>query len=289
MKRRIIFSLLFYSVLTSIILLHGCSEKEQKNEVTSIELNSTKVELFPEETFQLIAKVKPDIDIEIIWESRDNNIVSVDNRGLITGIKPGNTDIIAKVNNLSAICSVIVKPINIESLSIDKESVRIKVDESIKLNAIITPENASDKTVIWESSDNKIASVDNNGNVHGVSIGETQITASAGAYSDICIVTVEPILAERISLNCSEKTIALGDTFKIIANIFPENTTDKSIEWNSSDNQIATVDKSGNVTPINLGEVTISAKCGNAKADCKVTIVEALVNGNHEGTEIEEW
>lgn len=166
-------------------------------------------------------------------------------------------------------------PILAESVTLDKTEATLNDGETLELKATVAPENVTDKTVTWKSSDESVATVDANGKVTAVDAGTATITATSGdgaAFAE-CAITVNK-LAESIELNKTESTIYKGKTDIIIATVIPENTTDKTVTWKSSDESVATVDENGIVTAVGRGEATITATSGdgNASADCKVTV-----------------
>lgn len=169
--------------------------------------------------------------------------------------------------------------IMLQSLSVSPDTVGIAVGETAQLTVTATPENAEDFTLEWTSSDPAIATVDSEGLVTGVSEGEVTVTVSSGDIKDVCKVTVnsneEPspdIPAESISLDTTELRLAIGDTQQLVATVLPENATDKTVEWTSSDTEIATVSEDGLVTAIAEGNATITAACSGFDATCNVTV-----------------
>ena len=108
----------------------------------------------------------------------------------------------------AATCKVTVKPVPVSGIVLEKTSVELLEGESITLNAIVSPDNATDKTVIWSSSDATIATVDNNGVVKAIKVGVVTITAMAGEETATCDITVKPIPAEDIVVNVPEGDIA---------------------------------------------------------------------------------
>ena len=132
------------------------------------------------------------------WTSSDETIATVGRSGVVTGTKEGSVTITVTADkNLSAIASVTVLPkgpeeILVESISLDHPSLSIKVGDSITLNQTVSPNNATNKEVLWSSSDETIASV-NNGNVTAVKKGTAVITAKSvdgSEKSAECNVTV---------------------------------------------------------------------------------------------------
>lgn len=136
------------------------------------------------------------------------------------------------------------------------------------LNVEFVPENATNKTITWATTQPTVATV-KDGVVAGVAPGYTRVIARYGRLSDLCVVTVI-ISAKSISLNKTKLTLVPGDTTTLKATVLPEDSTE-GVEWSSSNESVATV-KEGKVTAISEGEVTISAKSGERAATCSITV-----------------
>ena len=167
--------------------------------------------------------------------------------------------------------------ITLQSLSVSPDTVAIAVGETAQLTVTATPENAEDFSPVWVSSDPEIATVDDKGLVSGIAAGSVIITVSSGDIKDECKVTVtdndEPdVPVESITLDLTEASLKVGETQQLVATVEPENATDKTVEWTSSDTGIATVSEDGLVTAIAEGNATITAACSGFKATCNVTV-----------------
>ena len=163
-------------------------------------------------------------------------------------------------------------------------SASVLVGGSLQLTATVLPENATNKTVTWLSSDSTVASVNSEGTVTALSVGTATITATTADGTNLsasCLVTVIPILASSVSLDKSSETVMVGDSFQLTATVLPDNTTNKSVTWLSSDSTVATVDSVGNVTGVGVGVATITATTAdgtNLSASCEVTVVDRVLN-----------
>ena len=160
--------------------------------------------------------------------------------------------------------------IEAETITLDKTSVTLNKGQSVTLKATITPENTTDQTVIWNSSNEKVAAV-SNGIVNAIGVGTANITAeTANGKKVVCKVTVKSP-ATKISLNKTSATLEKGKTLTLKATITPTDSTD-NVTWSSTDTSIASVSK-GKVTAKKAGTVTITAKTTSGqKASCKITV-----------------
>ena len=240
----------------------------------SVTLNKASLELLIGGSETLVATVKPDDTTykTITWTSSNEAIATIDSDGKVTAIALGTATITATCGSVSATCEVTVNPVPAESITLDKIEAEILVGYSVTLTATVLPDDTTFKTVTWTSSDEDIATVDENGTVTGIGVGSTTITATCGSVYATCDITVNPVPAESVTLNAESIELKEGESVKILATVYPEETTFKDIEWSSSDDEIATVDNDGNVTAVSEGSATITATCGEAYATCVVIV-----------------
>ena len=164
----------------------------------------------------------------------------------------------------------------VKSVTLDKTSLEMIAGSAETGTAILTatvgPEYASDKTVFWLTSNEKVATVDDDGKVTAVGSGEAKITATAGGKHASCTVKVT-VLVNSITLDKTELDMKVGDNpVTLTATVIPDGATDKTVTWSSSNEKAATVDANGKVTAIGNGETTITATAGGKTATCKVKV-----------------
>ncbi|MDE6556803.1 MAG: Ig-like domain-containing protein, partial [Duncaniella sp.] len=232
------------------------------------------------QTLTLTATIDPEMatDKTVIWSTSDEEVATVE-EGVVTAVKAGQAVITAKTTNgLSANCNVTVTAQVIEptGISLDKTEASIVEGQTLTLTATIDPELATDKTVIWSTSDEEVATVED-GVVTAVKAGQAVITAkTTNGLSATCNVTVttQVIQADGITLDVTETDLMEGETLKLTATISPAETTDKSVTWTSSNVEVATV-SDGVVTALKPGEVIITASTVNGlTASCHITVIE---------------
>ena len=259
--------------------------------VTSIILDRESLELFDNSSFQLTATVLPytATDRTVTWQSSNDRVASVNADGTIYVWDVGETDIIATANDgsgVSATCHLTVIPVMMESITLDKEYLEIQDGDRVKL--IVTalePYDVSDSSLTWTSSDENVATV-YNGSSNGCyilaeGVGETDIIASANDGSGVsatCRVTVTPVKVSEVLLGKTELVMVKGQSEKLIPTVWPDNASDKSLTWTSSDESVVTVDNDGSVEAVNAGEADVTATTNdgtNLKATCHVTVIDS--------------
>jgi hypothetical protein len=151
------------------------------------------------------------------------------------------------------------------------------IGEMFSLIATYLPSDAKDAKVTWDSSDSSVASVNASGIVTAKGVGICEITATAGGKTDTCTVSVsyESVEVESVSLSMGMNTVMVmyvGDTSVFNANISPSNADDKSVSWQSSDNSVATVNATGKVTAVAVGEATITVTASGKSDSYRVSV-----------------
>lgn len=268
----------FANVATSCIIT------VEPTPISGLSLSQTSVTLKVTEEFQLTATIYPETatDKTVTWSSSNPEVTTVDATGKVTAISIGETIVTASCGAVKASCNIKVEPTAIQSISLSPSNWSGFDGESFTISASISPVNATDKTLEWTSSDESIAVVDNNGNVNIVGIGECIITVAATDGSGVtgtCAVTVNPILVESVSLDPAEWSGMENSQFRITATVLPENATDKTLEWTSSDDMIATVDDTGLVYVQKEGSCIISVKTTDGSdivAECKINSTSGI-------------
>ena len=159
-----------------------------------------------------------------------------------------------------------IRPLNdnimVSSVSLDKSEISFKAAETAQLIAEVGAEDATDKAILWSTSNNEIATVDEAGLVTAVSVGEATVTALAAdgsGFKAVCQVIVLPTLVESIAINSDINTLKKGRTLELNATVAPTTATNSTYTWSTSNAAIATVDAYGIVTAVSAGNVQIIA------------------------------
>ena len=252
-----------------------CEITVESTPAESVKLSQTTAQLKVGESVSLTATVLPDdaTDKSVTWTSSNVSIATVDANGKVTAVGLGEAVITAQCGEAKATCVVNVVPTPAESVKLSQTSAQLKVGESVSLTATVLPEDATDKSVTWTSSNVSIATVDANGKVTAVGLGEATVTAQCGEVRATCVVKVVPTPAESVKLSQTTAQVKVGESVSLTATVLPDDATDKRVTWTSSNVSIATVDANGKVTAVGLGEAVITAQCGEPKAACAVKVV----------------
>ena len=217
------------------------------------------------------------------WSSSNPTVATVDKYGLVRGVSEGSAVITAKVAGavLSSSCTVTVteNDISVTGVDILFTSSILDVGDEEQLPVNVKPANAADKSLTWSSSDEDVATVDEDGLVTAVGTGTATVTVKTndGGYTAACTVTVTGSLDIRvtgISLNKNKLTISYKATERLTADVQPDNASDKSVVWSSSNSGVAAVDQNGVVTGVSRGTATITARTadGDFAAVCQVEV-----------------
>lgn len=253
-----------------------------------ISLNVTSKNLNVNQTFKLTATITPDLvtNKNVNWYSTNTNIVTVDSDGLITAVSDGNAKITATTvdgSNLSTSCDVVVTSIPATSISLNKSSLNLDVNETYQLVASVYPSNTTNKAVTWSTSNSAVAIVSNQGLVTPVAPGTTTINATTTDGTNLsasCQITIIKRV-KSISLNVSDLTLIIPEKAQIVASVNPNDATNPILNWSSSKSSVATVDENGVVTPIAVGTTIIKVATtdgSNLSASCSVTVIKQYIS-----------
>ena len=252
--------------------------------ITEVSLSESAVGIIEGNTHKLTATVLPENTTDsksVSWSSNNEAVATVSEDGTITAKSAGTAVITAtSTNGKSAGCTVTVskKEIPIVDVALNRTSATITEGDILNLTATVLPENTTEsKNIGWSSSNNDIATVDSTGKVTAKQAGTVVITAtSSNGKTASCTITVEKkeIPITEVVLNKTSAAVDEGETIKLIATVYPENTTNgKSIKWNSNNNTVVTVDLMGNVTAKKAGTAIITATSENGvSASCTITV-----------------
>ncbi len=167
---------------------------------TGIRLTKVSAELNEGETLELFYKLEPSDATTrgVEWASNNTDVATVDEKGLVTAVKAGDATITVSVKGqpeIKATCTITVKSstIAVTNLTLSQSSAEVSVGKTLTLTCTIEPTDATNKELIWRSSDETIATVDAQGVVTGVKAGPVTITVASKSNPSVtatCTVTV---------------------------------------------------------------------------------------------------
>jgi len=258
----------------------GGGDTDKTISVTGVTLNKSTLALKVGSSELLTATITPSTatNQNVTWTSSNNAVATVSSSGNITAIAVGSAIISVTTTDGSktASCSVSVSAATVSATGVilNKSTLSLPVGSNETLSATVSPSNATNANVSWSSSDATIATVAN-GKVTAVKAGTATITVKTedGGYTATCAVTVT-IPVTGVTLNKSTLALVAGSSATLATTITPEDATNKSVTWSSSDTSIATV-SDGKVTAVKAGTATITVTTtdGSKTATCTVTVV----------------
>lgn len=209
------------------------------------------------------------------YTSSDPNVLTVDENGNITAVGIGTAEVAVSSKDgkitTSKVVEVVVTPVSlnmVDGITLTKEK-----NSKTKLEAVVQPEDATHVEIEFTSSNEDVATVNSNGEINAVDVGETTITASI-KETDLtaeCVVTVVPDL-KTIELSDTSLKLKKDDTAQLTATANPDGASIEGITFASDTPDVATVDAEGNITAIADGKATITASVGDVSAECVVTV-----------------
>lgn len=225
--------------------------------------------------------------LELVWSSSDDSVVTVDETGLVTAVGAGEANVTAASEKAGLSVTAHIKVVILPQGVTAPETLRLEIngETTRALGAVMTPEDATDVKLVYESSDESVATVDEAGNVTAVGVGEctivttiaadTPATAEDSELDSGMLIAPENAQAktkvtvvkkpEAITLDSAEGVLSVGSTHTIRATVTPSDATDQALTWSSSNEAVATVSETGKVT---------------AKAECSATITVCTSGGD---------
>jgi len=294
----------FSRPVTSDIKLEARWEILKNN--SEIKLEKTELTLDVGSTINLMQTIMQQNENlgEVILESSNSDIVSIDSNGNVEALKEGSSVITIKTKDgkHTAKLTITVNATDIDEtnsnetsvkvtgVSLNKTTLTLTQGQTAKLTVTVKPSNATNKNVTWKSSNSNIVTVDSKGNIKAIKEGSATITVTTtdGKYTAKATITVKGVNAEKpapeetsvnvtgVLLNTTVLNLTEGDNSKLTATVQPSNATNKKVTWMSSNSSVVSVDTNGNINALKAGSatITVTTQDGNYKATCQVTVKE---------------
>lgn len=254
------------------IMMTGCEEKLQEIRIKNLDIpiavNETKKIEFDTNLSNLDGR-------KFLYDSSNKDVAIVNSNGEITGISDGNTIIsITSDNNIKVEKELKIKYVDIEKIILSGDT-QIAIDGTGNINYKTEPEIVSDKIIKWESSNPDIVSINDNGEIKGISRGKVTISAISEKGKRENIEVRSYIKADSLKMSKDSLRIEKMKSAQLSVSIIPENADNLGIVWKSSNDAVAKVDDKGLVTAVGEGTAIITAQNGTeVKATTNVEVYE---------------
>ena len=245
------------------------------------------IDIYTNDIIPLEVNAMPDENLVsyYVFESSDENIVTVNAQGNIHAIKYGNclitisTKMISPfAKGLNSVCQVNVYE-HVESIEIPKEMM-LEVGKSKKIQATIQPIGKALDKVTWKTSDPSVATIDDNGEVKGISKGQCTIIATTvdGNFKAYCDVNVI-IPVESVTISSKSISVPVNSDIKFSVTVKPYSAWDISVNWSSSDENVVQIDNEGNAKAVSGGKAKIFATSNYnplISDFCEITVIQPV-------------
>lgn len=284
-KRRYLFKrvIILVLMLSFVLMQYTPAQAAVKNIKYSISLNKTVYTLKQGKSVKLKATLNKAAKKKgVEWKSSNPKIASVSKNGKVTAKKNGKVTITARVKGTKVRAQsriTVVTPVS--KIELNKKSVSLETGQKFTLKTTISPKKASNKKVVYESSNKKVAAVNKKGVIRAVSAGTAKIRVTAADGSGkkaSCTVKVakSAVSVTGVTLNKSQLVLKPDEEETLVATVNPTNATNKAVRWTSSNQSVAVVSDNGTVKAIAEGTATIMASAENdIHAVCAVTVEAA--------------
>jgi uncharacterized protein YjdB len=217
------------------------------------------------------------------WTTADANVATVSASGVVKAVGPGSTSVTATIDGVSGSTKVDVTLIPVAKVTLSPNPLDLTVGGTAPLTA--TLQDAANnvlggRLIAWTSSDTRIATVDNAGNVTGVKKGNATITATSEGVKGTAKVQVGPAPVSSVSVSPSTKTLTAGTSTQLSVSVTDVNgatVSSPTVTWNTSDAQVAGVTSNGTVTTAKAGTATITATSDGVSGSADITVQPGAV------------
>ena len=260
--------------------------------VESVSLDKSELKMTVGSTDSLKATVLPEkATQQLKYESSKTSVATVNDNGVVTAVAAGTTVITATSTdgtNKSASCTVTVGEVSnvpVTGVKVSPPEVTLDVGGSQQLKWTVEPSNATNKKLIFKSSDDSVATVSNTGYITAVKNGNAVITVTSddnNTIYDFCKVKVgKPVLVASVSVTPEETKLKVGATCQLNVSVLPSNADKRSVSYESSNPNVAAVSDNGLVTAKASGvaTITVTAKDGSGKKATSTVTVWQPVTG----------
>ena len=287
-RNRMIANVMIYSgigllIAACAIMLAFIFTKNNGKQIDSLSIIGGNIELRVGHTEKLSVSTKPEgNEYALSFESSDTSVATVSLDGVVTGVNPGKTEITVSSGGLTATVEVTVRKDIIDSLSVSLSALALDGGEEHTVSISYTPSDAKDVNIVWKSEDTETATVDENGVIKGVNTGETIITVTdtvTGKSADVKVTVNGLELPSSMTFDKESVTLEVGEKYESVLCFTPEDITNTSAIFYTTDSSIASVTNEGIITAKGEGNCTIEAYYENDNrlvAYLEVTVIDSF-------------
>lgn len=287
-RNRMIANVMIYSgigllIVACAIMLAFIFTKNNGKQIDSLSIIGGNIELRVGHTEKLSVSTKPEgSEYALSFESSDTSVATVSLDGVVTGVNPGKTEITVSSGGLTATVEVTVRKDIIDSLSVSLSALALDGGEEHTVSISYTPSDAKDVNIVWKSEDTETATVDENGVIKGVNTGETVITVTdtvTGKSADVKVTVNGLELPSSMTFDKESVTLEVGEKYESVLCFTPEDITNTSAIFYTTDSSIASVTNEGIITAKGEGTCTIEAYYENDNrlvAYLEVTVIDSF-------------
>ena len=220
----------------------------------------------------------------VTWSSKAPAVATVDENGVVTGVKKGQATIVATAADGSRVAASVLINVTqpVESVTITQTEIQVVTGRTAQAKVTVLPANANDRTVTWSSSDESIATV-KGGQVTGKKAGTCTVTCTSNSNPEIsgsATVVVSQLVTKIENTNGSQElNLLVGENVQTRWNVLPDDATNKGLNFKSKHPKVATVDQNGLVTAVGRGTATIEATAADGSrkvGQVKVNVIQPV-------------
>ena len=264
-------------------------ETPKEVKVQQITLTPSASSVVVGESLQIAAKVLPEnaTNATLKWKITPENVLKPTAApGQFTAQQVGEALVRAEAadgSGITAECKVVVKPRLVQAIALNATQKELIIGDSFTLTATLSPENATNRNIVWKLVSGDAISLSNTGVIQAKKVGEALVRAEAVDGSGVsaeCRVVVKPRLVQSISLNATQKELIIGDAFSLTATAMPENATNRNIVWKLVSGDAISLSNTGVIQAKKVGEALVRAEAADGSgvsAECKVVVKPRLV------------
>lgn len=249
--------------------------------VNGVSLDLESKEMYVGENYRMTYLVSPAdaSNVEVVWSTTNSSIVTVDSTGMVSAKGVGQAELMIKTVDgaYMDMCTIVVKQKPTE-VKVAVNNLTMNAGEYFYMDAIVTPANASKEGLVWEISDTSIATIAQNGRITAKAAGKAVVMVKTdNGSTSFCTLTVLQAVT-GLEINPKKVSIDVGDKFSLAPKFIPETASNTNVTWESSDEDVASVNQFGDVVGRQGGVAVIECRTddGGYNAYCIVTVDEKV-------------